>query len=461
MNVLSIESKFRALDEKEKEIRQYYNPKTKKGKKHHYISDIRADFQYDTLLYGLGMFWLQESEESSSEESKVELAANHSVPAPKLSTKRAPILAKRKNLGLLDLQKPLVKDHYEGIFSNTKYLNHDYLYKKPNQNLGKPGWKTRAEEKLSVKNRAARDEIIYSARNLDRKKEVEQKIKQFRSDYPEPLPKEDSSVVSPEEFKQYLTQCKGIICYEKPTQKFQLDLENLRKEPQKKPEIPENKMFKIYFETSSLVSVTTKNSQFSATFTDLSFPAFPTQTLSYLKPDQKPVVVDLKQVFQYALESHTIRVLVQGPEESFDYYHCISGHQEGLEERIRELIIKYKVFLYTSSKIPNDKVNPLTLQQLHTKFRPKLPKIDSKPKTMTASRKKSYNNPVTAALFTYKKATEAFHPMAYPSNLSIFEAHDFIEENYPVMPRARGEAGQEKRKVDLEVSGLGLNTTFS
>ena len=159
--------------------------------------------------------------------------------------------------------------------------------------------------------------------------------------------------------------------------------------------------------------------------------------------------------------SHTIRVLVQGPEESFDYYHCISGHQEGLEERIRELIIKYKVFLYTSSKIPNDKVNPLTLQQLHTKFRPKLPKIDSKPKTMTASRKKSYNNPVTAALFTYKKATEAFHPMAYPSNLSIFEAHDFIEENYPVMPRARGEAGQEKRKVDLEVSGLGLNTTFS
>jgi hypothetical protein len=56
MNILSIENKFKELDEKEKSVREYFDPKSIKGKKHHYISDIRADFQYDTLLYGLGNF---------------------------------------------------------------------------------------------------------------------------------------------------------------------------------------------------------------------------------------------------------------------------------------------------------------------------------------------------------------------------------------------------------------------
>jgi hypothetical protein len=459
MNILSIEKQFRALDEKEKEIRQYFNPKSKKGKKHHYIADIRADFQYDTLLYGLGMFWLQESE-SSSEDLKIELPQNHSLPAAKLSTKKPPILAKRKNLGLLDLQKPLVKDHYEGIFSNTKYLNHDYLYKKPNQDLGKPGWKTRADQKLSVKNRAAREEMIYSARNLDRKREVEQKIRQFRSDYPEPLPKEADSVVSPEEFKEYLKQCKGIICYEKPFQKFNLDLAGLRKEQKITGHVTDQKMFRIFFESSTVVSLETKNLQFSATFTDLNVASFPTQTLSNLKNESKAVLVDLKQVFSYPLDSHTIRVLVQGTEESFDYYHCLCSHSEGLEEKIKEQIIQYKVLLYKNSKTTKDKVNPLTLQQLHLKFKPKLPKIESKPKTTSATRKKSYHNPITTALFSYKKNIEAFHPMAYPSNLSIFEAHDFIEENYPVLPKPKGNQ-EEDRRVSLEISGLGLNTTFS
>lgn len=462
MNILSIENKFKALDDKERKVRQFFNPKTKKGKKHHYISDIRADFQYDTLLYGLGMFWLQESEESS-EESELEIQPVHSVPAPTFRKKNGPILAKRKNLGLLDLQKPLVKEHYEGNFSNTKYLNHDYLYKKPNLNLGKPGWKTAADGRITVKNSAARKEVMYSNRNLDVRHKVEGKIKKYRSDYPEPFSKEQSTVLTPQEFKKYLESCKEIVYLEKPQAKFELDLESLRKEPAKKPCQEESKLFRIVFDQSSTLNINTQNSTCSVTLTDISTPTYPTHTFQNLTTDNTLVqfpgpAIDLKSVFSTNLNKHTIRVLVQGDAESFDYYKSIQPHSENLEEEVKTEIIQYKVTVYTQVKRKPGQVVPLTLQNLHKPVPPTLPKIESKVRTFSTGRKKLYNNPITTALFTYKKNVEAFHPMAYPSNLSIFEAHDFIEENYPAPAKLR--LPEEKQPVSMLVNGLGLNTSF-
>lgn len=144
MNIFSIESKFQQLDKKDKHTRQYYNPKSNNANKHQYISDIRADFHYDTLLYGLGLFWNEEIENDLSiVEEKIVEPSFQEVSKSKVNIKgnenKIDVIAKRKNQKVLEIQKPLTKDNYQGIFSNTKVLNHDYLYKKPELEKRLPG----------------------------------------------------------------------------------------------------------------------------------------------------------------------------------------------------------------------------------------------------------------------------------------------------------------------------------
>ena len=56
MNFLSLESKFQEIDRREAEKRVYFDPKTATGKKHLYIKDLKADYEYDNLIYGLGKY---------------------------------------------------------------------------------------------------------------------------------------------------------------------------------------------------------------------------------------------------------------------------------------------------------------------------------------------------------------------------------------------------------------------
>lgn len=56
MNYSTIENRFQEIDKKEQHVRDYYDAKSSKGPQHQYINDLRADFQYDTLIYGLGLF---------------------------------------------------------------------------------------------------------------------------------------------------------------------------------------------------------------------------------------------------------------------------------------------------------------------------------------------------------------------------------------------------------------------
>ena len=52
MNILNLESKFKGLDKREKEVRHYFNPVQKGGSKHLYINDLYEDYQYDLNMYG-------------------------------------------------------------------------------------------------------------------------------------------------------------------------------------------------------------------------------------------------------------------------------------------------------------------------------------------------------------------------------------------------------------------------
>lgn len=471
MNILSIEEKFKALDDKEKKVRQYFNPKTTKGKKHHYISDIRADFQYDTLLYGLGMFWAQDSDSEVAEEPKKEIsAAIVSRPGP--SKTKSPLLAKRKNLGLLDLQKPLTKDHYEGIFSDTKVLNHDYLYKKPNIDFGVSGWKTAAIGERNLINKAAKVEIIYSSKIKDCTDELNQKIKKYKFESSRKPDFQRSDFMNKDEFKSYLEEFKTRVLSNKDPETFKLSLESLRREiPKPKDSLEKPKLFNIIFQNSLFFTIKSLNKVLSLTLTDISLPNYPSHHYSDLETHNSTVFinadqiknntgVDLSQIFQENIEKHTIRVLIQGELETLDYYISLQEHKQVTEELVMKEIIDYKLHIYDTLKSQLNKgiVVPLKLQNLGTQSkRIKLPLLDSKVKVVE-TKKRAYENPITSALFTYKTTTELFHPQAYPANLSIFEAHDFIEENYALPPKPKPIL--EKISVQLGIYGQGLNNSY-
>jgi hypothetical protein len=473
MNILALENKFKALDEKEKKIRQYFNPKTSKGKKHHYIADIRADFHYDTLLYGLGMFWQQESEEDSLHAEEDKESEEKKAEPPKLTLKTenkqgktSPVLAKRKNLALLELQNPLVKDHYEGTFSYTKVLNHDYLYKKQHTNFGKSGWKTTASGQRNVKNKAAMNEIIYSSKVKDYSAEINAKLNEYRETSAHKLRRNSRQALTAEQFRSYLEEFKQQVFVEKEPKRFILDMDKLRQEPiSQKIEEERVDLFKIVFLNTFYIEIKSQNCLSNLTIIDINSPTLASKEFKDIPTDNNQAsCFDLSSLFPYQISSHTFRILVQGEIETLDYYLSMQPHSSMSEQAVRSDIIAYKLSVYASvTSNPKHSVVPLTLERLKQKSAPKpkrvtLPVIASKPRTSVSPKKRHYQNPITSVLFTYKNAVESFHPLAYPANLSIFEAHDFIEENYSLPPKPR--VDKQSPNVRLTVSGFGINNTF-
>ena len=112
MNFLALESKFRELEKKEGEVRNYFDPRSSGGKKHSFIHDLKADFQYDNLMYGFSRY-LDESETSLP---KPETAPAQPSPPKEVSQSRnrtagsRRVFAKRKQPEVFEMKEPLNKD---------------------------------------------------------------------------------------------------------------------------------------------------------------------------------------------------------------------------------------------------------------------------------------------------------------------------------------------------------------
>lgn len=247
-------------------------------------------------------------------------------------------------------------------------------------------------------------------------------------------------------------------------------MEKLRKETGKKKNSNKPQLFQIFFLNSMNLEVKSENTQVSVSLTDISAQGYPTHHFLNLKTENSVVLLnrnsffDLKSIFGEDITNHTIRVLIQGEVENIDYYVCLQDYKDSLEQHVKSQIIEYKLAIYEiiKSQTKQSRIVPLTLQRIAEKSLAKpskiaFPIISSKPTPLNI-KKKNYANPLTSALFSYKQNTESFHPQAYPANLSIFEAHDFIEENYSLPPKSKKK--DPKPAVNLGISGQGLNNSY-
>jgi hypothetical protein len=179
MNLLSLEDKFKQLDQREKEVRSYFDPRSKSKKKHHYITDIRADFQYDNLLYGMGTYINVEEEAEplpkTPQSEQPAVVAEVVTVSPKKSN-----LAKRRQPEVLEVREPISKDKYVGAFAHTKIIKPELVGKKSEPKPLPQIWRSNVDDSTNVvSNPAATEEIRYSkapqAKNL---RQIQERLKQ-------------------------------------------------------------------------------------------------------------------------------------------------------------------------------------------------------------------------------------------------------------------------------------------
>lgn len=130
MNFLALEQKFKEMDKREADMRAYFDPLSTAGRKHKFIKDLKADYEFDNLIYGLGKYVNEGAPKPRAQhlEMKVEDTpkAVESTPSP---TKKS-FKAKLRNPTAFHIIAPLTKEVYEGVFSNTRIIKPEILNEK-------------------------------------------------------------------------------------------------------------------------------------------------------------------------------------------------------------------------------------------------------------------------------------------------------------------------------------------
>ena len=171
MNFLALENRFRELEKKEGEVRNYFDPRSSGGKKHYFIHDLKADFQYDNLMYGFARY-LDDSEASVQ---KPDTAPAHLDTPPRETSQHRNrtaggrrVFAKRKQPAVFEMKEPVNKDRYIGLFSATKITKPEILEVRPESGPVEKGevWRTSAMETPAVSNPAARQEVSIPERQV-------------------------------------------------------------------------------------------------------------------------------------------------------------------------------------------------------------------------------------------------------------------------------------------------------
>lgn len=166
MNLLALEKKFQELEVRDKEVSNFYNPISKGGKKHLYVNDLKGDFHYNNIIYGMDIFIDQEHT------AKYFKPKPQPVPQVKL---HSPTKARRLQPAVHALKSYPEKDCYLGIYSSTRIKKPELLLgaikntailrpESDSVNISSP-WKTSGVEKSEVENSAAVSRLRVSKSN--------------------------------------------------------------------------------------------------------------------------------------------------------------------------------------------------------------------------------------------------------------------------------------------------------
>jgi hypothetical protein len=166
MNLLALEKKFQELDARDKEISNFYNPISKGGRKHLYVNDLKGDFHYNNIIYGMDIFVDQDTTPKFFKPDP---------PTPPPVKIKSPTKARRLQPAVHALRSSPEKDCYLGIYSTTRIkkpelligaIKNSAVYKaEPDRRDNHDFWKTSGILKSDVENSAAVSRLKVSKSN--------------------------------------------------------------------------------------------------------------------------------------------------------------------------------------------------------------------------------------------------------------------------------------------------------
>jgi hypothetical protein len=173
MNFLALEQKFQLVDRRESEMRSFFDPKTLAGKKHKFIKDLKADYDFDNLIYGLGKYVSDAPIKPRPQHLEMKVEDTPKVPSIPPSPQLKGFKARLRNPSALHIMQPLAKELYEGIFCNTRIVKPEILNAKKELELrgeeGKEVWVSR-EKGSPERNRAAGEEVRLAFPRIGRRR---------------------------------------------------------------------------------------------------------------------------------------------------------------------------------------------------------------------------------------------------------------------------------------------------
>lgn len=172
MNFLALEQKFQQVDRREVEMRSFFDPKTLVGRKHQFIRDLKADYDFDNLIYGLGKYVSDAPLKSRPQHLEMKVEDTPKVPSIPAFPQLKGFKARLRNPSAFHIMQPLAKELYEGIFCNTKIVKPEVLNAKKEleerQGESRAVWVSR-EQGSPERNRAAGEEVRLAFPRIGRR----------------------------------------------------------------------------------------------------------------------------------------------------------------------------------------------------------------------------------------------------------------------------------------------------
>ena len=460
MSIISLEAKFKEIEQRENNLNNFFSPYTSQGPKHYCVKDLQSDHEYDTLLYGLSRYYqlkavpivprqsINPSELSKPKDSTIDgdisnllqksnlSNLNSTESVPKILTKdtNLPKFSKLQSIKLIEKCKISKEDEYIGAFSSTRVAPIRKRTDKYDTNArNSPEWRAIGYPPR-VSNKSALD---YLKIDLDHKEHSEinlfKKVQRLKTQ------------LKPSEARLENNY------QEKPYLKFKLTEEKISKVSERIPQ--EQKWFDIKYNPSTYLEP-----KINGTVTIISVDSY----------DQEKFIVKTKindRIYLPGIpwlkdwKNRTLRVQTNTDSSVFqEYYMHLSDFSDSAAKKSEKDIDS---FLCRNApqheKHSLSPVMPLTLKKLseksplRSKSTIRLPKIQQKSVETPCFK---YINPITKGLVAYRESLCNFHPNSFPATLSVFELHDFLENRYK--KESKEKEYKEIENIELGVEGKRL-----
>jgi hypothetical protein len=425
MNLKKLESRFKDIEHREKQINSYFNPFTSNGPKHYCIKDLYRDYEYDTKLYGFGKFFQLPSDQPSEihQSPAKKSSFNFSSAGQDTHPKVNQMTAKPSSVQ---------KEDYHGAFSSTRLQPRNTSLSSNQHIRSTPEWSgSVANERVT--NKSALEKVRFNQPsealpiNLF-KKQVKEKVQ-----------------VDPKEWvaeTQYSS---------KPMKKFSLGEEKVKKSEEKLEF--KSKWFDIRY---CLTPCWTASEKGFSSFMLVSSNECPRVRVKTVKGQ----VFNLNEIDWLKNWKNKI-IRVQEEFSNYSEYFLFFGERfEGSDKFIED-----EIELFFRVNVPRNRkkssvspVMPINLKSGkftspgRSKSSIKLPVIKEK----TEDRQIQDDHTLTQRLVKYRESFHKFNPVTFPANLTIFEMHDLMETRY--RKRVKVKHLQDPEPVILGIDGKSMKS---